>query len=138
MPAHNSQARGHRSGTPQSECPMKLLRIDALIEITGLSRMTVYRMEKRGEFPNRRRLGANSVAWIEEEVDSWIAARPAIAQTSGRSSSSRNPELQPPGEPKTARDTESTDDAPRIERPQPGKRSRSSGAHASPSASGAS
>jgi predicted DNA-binding transcriptional regulator AlpA len=33
-------------------------------------------MERAGLFPRRRRLGQNSVAWVAEEVDDWIKARP--------------------------------------------------------------
>lgn len=55
---------------------MKLLRMPQVIALTGLSRMTIYRMEKRGEFPGRVQLGPNSIAWHEQEIDSWIAARP--------------------------------------------------------------
>jgi len=63
---------------------MKLLRIREIMDITGLSRMTIYRMEKTGDFPNRRRLGMNSVAWIEGEVNTWIETRPPIPTTSCR------------------------------------------------------
>jgi prophage regulatory protein len=61
---------------------MKLLRIREVMEITCLSRMTIYRMEKAGEFPRRRRLGTNSVAWIESDVSSWIETRPPIGPMS--------------------------------------------------------
>jgi prophage regulatory protein len=57
---------------------MKLLRIKELIHVTGLSRMTIYRLERSGHFPKRRRLGQNSVAWLEEDVALWIASRPAV------------------------------------------------------------
>ena len=63
---------------------MKLLRIREVMEITGLSRMTIYRMEKAGDFPSRRRLGTNSVAWIEGEVNAWVEARPSIATAKTR------------------------------------------------------
>jgi prophage regulatory protein len=45
--------------------------------------MTLWRLEKAGKFPARRRLGMNSVAWLEEDVNTWIASRPAIGQSSG-------------------------------------------------------
>lgn len=57
---------------------MKLLRIRDVIALTGLSRMTIYRMERQQNFPSRRRLGVNSVAWIENEINTWIETRPII------------------------------------------------------------
>jgi prophage regulatory protein len=59
---------------------MKVLRLPEVIAATGLSRMTVYRLEAREEFPKRRRLGRNSVGWLEEEVAAWIQSRPAATQ----------------------------------------------------------
>lgn len=55
---------------------MKLLRTKHVLELTGLSRMTIYRMEKSGSFPARRQLGTNSVAWIEDDVAAWVRERP--------------------------------------------------------------
>lgn len=57
---------------------MKFLRTKHIVELTGLSRMTIYRMERDGRFPARRQLGANSVAWLEEDVAAWVSARPAV------------------------------------------------------------
>jgi len=45
--------------------------------MTGLSRMTIYRLERAGLFPARRKLGENSVGWIDEEIASWIDSRPS-------------------------------------------------------------
>jgi prophage regulatory protein len=47
---------------------MKLLRIKELIQVTGLSRMNIYRLERSGRFPKRRRLGQHFVAWLEGDV----------------------------------------------------------------------
>ncbi len=35
------------------------------------------RLERAGKFPKRVKCGANRVAWIESEVDDWIAAKMA-------------------------------------------------------------
>ena len=37
--------------------------------------MTIYRLEIRGEFPQRKQLSPNSVGWLESEIDEWIASR---------------------------------------------------------------
>lgn len=46
--------------------------------ITGLSRSTVWRLESAGRFPRRRQLGANSVGWLEGEVEQWARSRPTF------------------------------------------------------------
>ena len=33
------------------------------------------RLEAKGSFPKRIRIGANRIAWVREEIDSWIEAR---------------------------------------------------------------
>ena len=55
---------------------MKILRIQDVKAATGLSRTTLWRMERRGDFPKRCRLGRNSCGWIAQEVEAWIASRP--------------------------------------------------------------
>ena len=55
--------------------PMRLLRFPAVRERTGLSRSTIWRLERRGTFPKHRRISANAVAWLEHEVNAWISAR---------------------------------------------------------------
>jgi len=67
---------------------MKLLRIGQVVAVTGVSRMTIYRLERRGEFPNRVQLGQNSVAWHEGAVNEWIVSRPVATRTKGRPSQS--------------------------------------------------
>ncbi len=59
---------------------MKLLRTKQVVQVTGLSRMTIYRLEKSGAFPARRQLGLNSVAWLEQDVTAWVGSRPVPGQ----------------------------------------------------------
>jgi prophage regulatory protein len=54
---------------------LKLLRFPALRERTGLSRSTIWRLERQGDFPKHRRISANAVAWVEGEVMGWIHAK---------------------------------------------------------------
>ena len=54
---------------------LKLLRFPAVRERTGLSRSTIWRLERHGDFPKHRRISANAVAWVEEEVTSWIHSK---------------------------------------------------------------
>lgn len=52
-----------------------LIRINEVCRLTGLSRTTVWRRERAGDFPARRRLGSNSVAWVLTEVIAWCEGR---------------------------------------------------------------
>ena len=54
----------------------RILRIPDVVERTGLSQTTIWRRERDGEFPRRRRLGENSVGWLESEVDEWLRSCP--------------------------------------------------------------
>lgn len=40
-------------------------------QITGLCRTTRYMMEKKGEFPIRRKLGGRAVGWLLSEITAW-------------------------------------------------------------------
>jgi prophage regulatory protein len=43
----------------------------------GYSKTQLWRKEKDGTFPRRVRIGAQRHAWLENEIDNWIAARAA-------------------------------------------------------------
>ena len=47
------------------------------MQVTGLSRMTIYRLEIAGQFPRRRQLIENAVAWMESDIETWVKARPS-------------------------------------------------------------
>ena len=64
----------------------RLLRLQEVCSIVGLSRSTIYALCARGRFPPRILLGQRAVAWWESEIDAWIAARPRA------SAGSANPE----------------------------------------------
>ena len=57
----------------QNEC----LRWPRVRQLTGLSRSTVWRLEKNGQFPARRKLSANSVGWSLIELQAWMQSRSA-------------------------------------------------------------
>lgn len=52
-----------------------IFRISGVVEFTGLSRSTVYRLESLGQFPRRRALTPGAVGWLRTEVEDWIAGR---------------------------------------------------------------
>jgi prophage regulatory protein len=53
----------------------RLLRFPDVRNRTGLSRSTIWRLERDGSFPRHRRISANAVAWPEDEVVAWIRSR---------------------------------------------------------------
>ncbi len=42
---------------------------------TGLSRWTIWRMEKDGEFPKGIKIGKHAVGWLSSELDDWASQR---------------------------------------------------------------
>ena len=55
---------------------MKILSLPRVIKKTGLSKVTIWRREKEGNFPKRIQLSANRVGWIREEIEEWLRTRP--------------------------------------------------------------
>ena len=51
-----------------------LLRRPEVQRRTGLSRSPLYARIKAGTFPAPVKLGSHAVAWVESEVEAWIAA----------------------------------------------------------------
>jgi predicted DNA-binding transcriptional regulator AlpA len=52
----------------------QLYSLSDLLQITGLSRTTIWRMQREGTFPARRQISLGRVAWVADEVDEWIQA----------------------------------------------------------------
>lgn len=51
---------------------MKVIRWQAVKEKVGLSRSTIWRLERAGKFPKHFNIGPNSIGWLESEVDAFI------------------------------------------------------------------
>jgi len=58
----------------------RLIRAAEVQRRVDYSAMHLWRLEKAGKFPKRIKIGPNSVAWVEAEVDDWIAARIAASR----------------------------------------------------------
>ena len=54
---------------------MRILRLKAVMELTGLGRSTIYKYVKEGIFPARLALGPRAIGFLESEVQDWILAR---------------------------------------------------------------
>ena len=55
----------------------RLLRINEVTKLTGVSRTTIHRMVTKGLFPKSVALipGGIARAWVEGEVESWLTQR---------------------------------------------------------------
>ena len=61
----------------------RILRIPEVVEITGLSRTTIWRRVKSSDFPAPVRLGSlatRSVGWRESQVKDWLDSRPELQE----------------------------------------------------------
>lgn len=69
----------------------RYLRVKQVIELTGLSRATIYNLEKAGAFPKKVALGERAVAWQESEIKQWMASRKFIQKTGREAAPGRPP-----------------------------------------------
>ena len=53
----------------------RLIPFREVAQRVALSRSTIWRMERAGQFPKRRRLSVNKVAWYEPEIEEWLQSR---------------------------------------------------------------
>lgn len=67
-----------------SEKTTRVIRKPELHAMLGLSDVTIWRLERCGDFPRRIRLGGNSCGWIASEIEAWINARAAARSVGGR------------------------------------------------------
>jgi len=67
----------------RKEFSERLISEDECCQLTGLARTTRWEMEKKGEFPMRRKIGARRVVWLWSELHKWMQALP---QTEGEAS----------------------------------------------------
>lgn len=61
----------------------KILKLNEVIEVTGLSRSAIYHRMKFDDFPRSIPIGIRSVGWSEEEIRLWIES--CIANRPNRS-----------------------------------------------------
>lgn len=62
--------------------PARLIREPIVLERIGLSSTSRWRLERAGKFPRGIKISPGARAWLESDVDAWIAAR--VADAAGR------------------------------------------------------
>jgi prophage regulatory protein len=72
--------------------PIRILRVQEVQNRVGFSRPSIYRrLDKASKsydpsFPRPIQLGANSVGWIEAEINAWLQARVRASRGDGQRS----------------------------------------------------
>lgn len=63
---------------------MKIITLERVLELFPVSRMTIHRMVRRGDFPAPVKLGGTNV-WLEGDLKEWLAERfPAATSKTNR------------------------------------------------------
>ena len=53
--------------------PDRVIRLKTVVNLTGLSRSTVYRKIKMGTFPSQFKISDQCSGWHESDVLTWVA-----------------------------------------------------------------
>ena len=56
----------------QAETPDRILRINTVLDRTGLSRSTMYRKIQSGTFPGNVQISTRCVGWRESAINAWL------------------------------------------------------------------
>lgn len=54
----------------------QILSQGKVVQLVGMSRTTIWRRERAGDFPERIYLGGRRVGWDSHEIDQWLKDRP--------------------------------------------------------------
>lgn len=55
-----------------TDTPDRILRLNTVLERTGLSRSTLYRKVEQGTFPGQVRIADRCVGWRESAIADWL------------------------------------------------------------------
>jgi predicted DNA-binding transcriptional regulator AlpA len=67
--------QGNIAPAPSVSSPERIIRSKEVQELTGLSRTTIWRLERSGKFPARVPLSSNIVGWRYSDIFDWIETR---------------------------------------------------------------
>ena len=59
----------------QTQTSKRILRIRDVVAETGLSRTTIWRLARNGEFPAALQLSERAIGWKADEVRAWVESR---------------------------------------------------------------
>jgi prophage regulatory protein len=55
-----------------------ILKKAEVVKVVGLGYTTIWRLEKVGMFPARKRLSVGRVGWLRTEVEEWVEGRVVV------------------------------------------------------------
>jgi prophage regulatory protein len=77
--------KSHRRPIPKiAPARRRLIRRPVVEDRTGLSKTSIWRGGQQGTFPKPVKSSPGCVAWLEDEVDAWIASRVAARDSTDR------------------------------------------------------
>lgn len=56
----------------RTDTPDRILRLNAVLDRTGLSRATLYRKVQAGTFPRQVKIATRCAGWRESAVNDWV------------------------------------------------------------------
>jgi predicted DNA-binding transcriptional regulator AlpA len=65
----------------------RVMRLNEVKRLTGLSRTTIWEMELAGRFPKHVQLTAKAIGWLSSQIDGWMEDLTALP--------TREPERRP-------------------------------------------
>jgi len=57
---------------------LKILRTQEILDRLDISRSTLWRWEREGVIPPRRKIGPNVTGLLETELNDWLESRPPV------------------------------------------------------------
>ena len=63
---------------------MRILKLKEVINLTSLSRSSIYKYINEGRFPKSVSLGDRAVGWVESEIEDWIMVKIEARDRSAR------------------------------------------------------
>lgn len=76
----NDTVRSPINSVRTAECvphmgSIRMLRLPAVKQMTGLGKTKIYELQAAGDFPMRVRLSTHCVGWVEQDVQAWLSRR---------------------------------------------------------------
>jgi prophage regulatory protein len=72
-------ARNPRQSIVAMQVAEALVKLSTVVEVTGLSRATIYRKVAESHFPQPVKLGARCTRWRAGDVSTWLKSQGAAA-----------------------------------------------------------
>ncbi|HHU6394822.1 helix-turn-helix transcriptional regulator [Klebsiella pneumoniae] len=58
----------------------RLIRLQEVLNRTGLCKAWIYRLISRNEFPAQVKLGGRAIAFLESDIDKWIDEKISLSR----------------------------------------------------------